>query len=64
MWLVDALFEYAELGADYFAPAPEEMLNDMFLGLSVVAFGLVIWLVILLIKDPKGSVRAALRRQA
>ena len=36
------------------------MLNDTFLGLSVVALGLIIWLVILLIKDPKGVVKAAL----
>ncbi len=60
MWLVDAIFEYAELHADYFAPAIEDMINDTFLGLSVVALGLVIWLVRLLITDPKGSVRAAL----
>ena len=62
MWLVDALFEYADLGAEYFTPALEEMLNDAFLGLSVGALGLVIWLVRLLITDPKGSVRAALKK--
>ena len=62
MWLVDAIAEYIELGAAYFTPAPEDMLNDAFLGLSVVALGLVIWLVRLLITDPKGSVRAALKR--
>jgi len=60
MWLVDAIFEYAELHAEYFTPAPEDMLNDFYLGLSVVALGLVIWLVILLIKDPKGAVKATL----
>ena len=60
MWFVDALFEYAELKADYFTPAPADMLNDAYLGLSVVALGLIIWLVILLIKDPKGTVKAAL----
>lgn len=60
MWLVDAIFEYAELGAEYFAPAPVDMLNDFYLGLSVVALGLIIWLVILLVKDPKGVVKAAL----
>ena len=42
MWLVDAIFEYAELKAEYFTPAAEDMLNDAFLGLSVVALGLVI----------------------
>ncbi len=35
MWLVDAIFEFAELGAAYFQPAPADMLNDLFLGLSV-----------------------------
>lgn len=60
MWLIDAVFEYAELGAEYFTPAPADMLNDLFLGLSVVALGLIIWLVILLIKDPKGVIKNAL----
>ncbi|MBR2784026.1 MAG: hypothetical protein IKD93_07540 [Firmicutes bacterium] len=64
MWLVDAAFEYAELRADYFAPAAADMLNDAFLGLSVVALGLVIWVVRLLVTDPKGTVRAALKKQA
>lgn len=61
MWLVDALFEYAELKDAYFTPALEDMINDAFLGLSVVALGLVIWIVRLLITDPNGSVRRALR---
>ena len=60
MWLIDAIFEYAELGAEYFPPAPADMLNDLFLGLSVVALGLIIWLVILLVKDPKGVIKNAL----
>lgn len=60
MWLVDAVFEYAELKAAYFTPVPEDMLNDLFLGLSVIALALVIWLVILLIKDPKGVIKDVL----
>lgn len=64
MWLGDAIFEYMELGAEYFAPADADMLNDFFLGLSVVALALVIWLVILLIKDPKGVVKAQLFKKA
>ena len=63
MWLVDAIFEYAELKEAYFTPAPADMLNDAFLGLSVIALALVIWLVRLLIADPKGSVRATLSRR-
>ena len=60
MWFVDAIFEYAELQAKYFTPSPAEMLNDLFLGLSVVALGMVIWIIILLCKDPKGVVKASL----
>lgn len=59
MWFVDAIFEYAELKAAYFTPALEDMVNDLYLGLSVVALGLVVWLVVLLIKDPKGVVKAS-----
>ena len=60
MWFVDAIYEYAELRAEYFAPAMEDMLNDMFLGLSVIVFALIIWVAIILIKDPKGVVKNAL----
>ena len=63
MWLVDAIFEYAELKEAYFTPAAEDMLNDAFLGLSVVALGLIIWLIRLLITDPRGSVRTALLKK-
>ncbi len=63
MWFVDAIFEYAELQAEYFAPAAADMLNDFYLGLSVVALGLLIWLLILLVKDPKGVLRAALSKK-
>ena len=62
MWLVDAIFEFAELKSAYFTPAPEDMLNDAFLGLSVVALALVIWVVRLLISDRKGTVKSALKK--
>ncbi len=61
MWLIDAVAEYIEIGAEYFTPAPIDMLNDAYLGLSVAALGLVIWLVIVLVKDPKGKIRALLK---
>ena len=63
LWFVDAIFEYAELRAEYFTPAPADMLNDFYLGLSAVALGLIIWLVLLLIRDPRGVVKAALFRR-
>ncbi|MCR5094546.1 MAG: hypothetical protein K6B72_11300 [Lachnospiraceae bacterium] len=63
MWLVDAVFKYAELQAEYFTPAFEDMINDTFLGLSVVALALVIWVVRLLIVDPRGVIRSSLLRK-
>ena len=60
MWLVDAIVEYSEVGADFFIQDGADMLNDLYLGLSVVALGLVIWLAILLIKDPRGIVKASI----
>lgn len=60
MWFVDAAFEYSQLGAGYFTPEPADMLNDLFLGLSVVALGLIIWLAVLLVTDPKGVVKGVL----
>lgn len=56
MWLVDAIFEYSKLGAEYFSVAADEMMNDAYLGFSAVVLGLVIWVVILLIKDPKNII--------
>lgn len=60
MWFIDAVFEYTEIHEEYFTPTPADMLNDLYLGLSVVALGLIIWLVILLVKDPKGVIKASL----
>ncbi len=60
MWFVDAMVEFAELRAEYFAPEAADVLNDTFLGLAVVALALVIWVVILLVKDPKGVLKASL----
>ncbi len=53
MWLVDAVAEYLEDGADYFVPSVTDMVNDAFLGVSVVAVAMVFWVVMLLVKDPE-----------
>ncbi len=63
MWFVDAIVEYIELEAEFFNPEAADMLNDSFLGLSVVALGLVIWVVRLLIADPKGVIKKAFTRK-
>ena len=57
MWLADAIMDYSEVGVKYFTPPARDMLNDTYLGVSIIALGLIIWLVILLIKDPKGVIR-------
>ncbi len=64
MWLGDAIFGYIEDGAAFFEPEAAEMLNDAYLGFSVVALGLILWLVILLVKDPRGVVKASLKKKA
>ncbi|MDE5885014.1 MAG: hypothetical protein K2H29_08095 [Oscillospiraceae bacterium] len=53
MWLVDAVAEYLEIGAAYFQPNVQDMLNDTFLGLSVIAAALVVWIIIIVIKNPE-----------
>ncbi len=62
MWLVDAISEYIELGAEYFTPAISDMINDSFLGLSVIALAMIIWLAILLFKDPMGIVKKSIKK--
>lgn len=64
MWLGDAIFEYAELHEKYFTPELSDMINDGYLGLSVVALALVIWTVIVLVKDPMNVVRNSLKKKA
>ena len=54
MWMVDAVFEYIEHKDAYFLPAAGDMINDAFLGFTVVAFGLIIWMVKVLLNDPNG----------
>ena len=57
MWFVDALVEYSELKAAYFTPSAADMQNDAFLGLSVVALGLLLWIAALFKSDPKGLLK-------
>lgn len=61
MWFVDAVVEYLEMMDEYFHPSYADMLNDSFLGLSVIALGLVIWMITVFIRDPDGVIHAALK---
>ena len=64
MWLVDAIVEYLEDGVAIFEPTAEQLTNDAFLGVCVAVLGLAIWIVALLVKDPRGRVRAAVTHKA
>lgn len=57
MWFVDAVTEYLELKAAYFTPELSDIINDTFLGMSVVALALMIWIVYVLVKDPLGTIK-------
>ncbi len=54
MWLVDAIFEFVELKEAFFNQPFADLLHDSILGLCAVALGLIAWLVVVFIKDPKG----------
>ncbi len=56
MWMVDAAAEYIELRSAYFTPAFEDMINDAFLGCSVITLALVIWAAYVLFKDPMHTI--------
>ena len=60
MWFVDAIYEYVEEGAAFFTPAPETIINDTFLGFSVITLALVIWMIDLLAHDPRQIVKKAI----
>ncbi|MBE6835618.1 MAG: hypothetical protein E7515_05130 [Ruminococcaceae bacterium] len=62
MWLMDFVFEYAELKTEYFNQEFADILNDSLLGITVVTIGLIAWVAILLIKDPKGVFRKKLAK--
>ena len=57
------LYEVITEPASFFTPAPVDLLNDLFLGLSVIALGLIVWLIVLLIKDPRGVFKAMLQKK-
>lgn len=64
MWFIDFVAEYSELHADYFIQNSADMLNDFVLGITVTVIGLIAWLLILLVKDPKGVFRKKLINQS
>lgn len=62
MWLMDFVFEYAELKAEYFTQEFADILNDSLLGVTVVLIGFIAWLIVLMVKDPKGVLKKKLQK--
>ena len=62
MWFVDLIFEYAQEGAAVFEPGAADLMNDAFLGISVVTAALVIWIAVMLAKDPGNVIRSILKK--
>jgi peptidoglycan biosynthesis protein MviN/MurJ (putative lipid II flippase) len=58
MWLVDHVMAFATEGGEFF----EMNLDATMLGVSVIVLALMVWLVVLLVSDPKGVLRRVLKR--
>ena len=56
MWLVDHVMAYLTEGGEFF----EINLDATLLGISVIIFALLVWLIVLLVSDPKGVIKRAL----
>lgn len=50
MWFIDHVMAYLAEGGEFF----EVNLDATLLGITVVLFGLLVWVIMLLVKDPKG----------
>jgi len=58
MWLVDHVMAYLMEGGEFF----ELNLDATMLGLSVILLALIVWVLILVISDPKGVLKTVLKR--
>lgn len=57
MWLVDHIIAYVTEGGEFF----ELNLDATMLGVAVIVFALFLWVIVLVISDPKGVLRKALK---
>jgi len=58
MWLVDHLVAYLTEGGEFF----EINLDATLLGVAVIVLALFVWEIVLLVSDPKGVLKRALKR--
>ncbi|NWF77569.1 MAG: hypothetical protein HXY36_03085 [Chloroflexi bacterium] len=57
MWLVDHVMAYVTEGGEFL----EINLDATLLGVAVIVFALFVWEIVLVVNDPKGALRKALR---
>jgi hypothetical protein len=57
MWFVDHVMAYLIEGGEFF----EITLDATLLGVTVVLFGLLVWMIVLLVSDPKGVFKKLLK---
>jgi hypothetical protein len=57
MWLVDHVMAYLTEGGEFF----EINLDATLLGISVIIVGLLVWVITLLVSDPKGVLKRVLK---
>ncbi len=58
MWLIDHVMAYLAEGGEFF----ELNLDATMLGISVILLALIVWMLILVISDPKGALKTVLKR--
>lgn len=58
MWLVDHVMAYLDEGGAFF----ETNLDATMLGISVIIVALLVWLIVLLVSDPKRVLKRVLKR--
>lgn len=58
MWLVDHVMAYLTEGGEFF----EINLDATLLGVAVIILALFIWVIVLLVSDPKGVLKRVLKR--
>jgi hypothetical protein len=58
MWLVDHVMAYFTEGGEFF----EVNLDATLLGVSVIILALLLWLIVLLVSDPKGVMKRVFKR--
>ena len=58
MWLMDHVMAYLMEGGEFF----EINMDATMLGLSVIILALIVWVLVLVISDPKGALKTVLKR--